>query len=179
MKQDEQLKSRSWDVRYGPEPFFFRQRFSGGSRWVAWTPKLSQLKTLVYSILDTFPDDVEVLLKLREKESDDRFSRYMGAVERKALVETIRRNEPFVFSDGGHQLCVKRPDTDEHIAFDDHGVLFIYSQSPQLVALCRSGGFRRQRRKLIFADGHYHVRPKGAVELGRALVSELGLESVE
>jgi hypothetical protein len=180
MTHDKRLKSRSWDANYNPHPFFFRQRYSGGFRLVAWTPELSQLKTLVYSILDTFPDSVEVLLKLREEEFSDQFSRYFGAVRRNDLVETIRRNESFVFSDGGNQLCVKRLDTDEHIALDDHGVLFVYySKSAQFVDLCRSNGFRRKRRKLIFADGHWHIRPKDSVSLGKGIVRELGLESVE
>jgi len=173
------VKSRSWDPNYNPRPFFFRQRYSGGFRLVAWTPELSQLKALVYSILDTFPDSVEALLKLREEEFSDRFSRYFGPVRRNDLVETIRRNESFVFSDGGNQLCVKRPDADDHIALDDHGILFIYSDSPHFIDLCRRHGFRRKRRKLIFADGHWHVRPKDSVILGKSIVRQLGLESVE
>jgi len=173
------LKSFAWARACGRGAFFFRQKHSGGFRLVAWTSELPQLKRLVYSILDTFPEEVEVLLKLREKEFDDRFSRYLGPVRRDKLIETMKVKEPFVFADGGSQLCVKRLDTDEFIALDDHGILFIYSDSPQFVDLCRRKGLKRQRRALIYAHDHWHIRRKDSVRVGRGLVKALGLELVD
>jgi hypothetical protein len=179
MKPDEKLKSRSWDANYSPGAFFFRHKYSGGSRLVAWTSDLSQLKKLVYSILDTFPEDVEVLLKARDEEFSDNFHRYYASAKLDEVTEAIRQNEAFVFSDGSQQFCIKRPDTDEHIALDDHGILFIYSDSKRFVELCRDYGFRRKKRKLIYANGHWHIRPGDSQNLAKKLIKELGLASVE
>ena len=177
MKRDEKLKSKSW-LEYNPDPFFFRQKYSGGFRLVAWTSKLRQLKKLVYSILDTFPENVDILLKIRDENYINKWHRYHSSANLNRLIETMKRNETFVFSDGDNQLCVKRPDTDEYITLDDHGVLFIYSESEQFVDICQRNGFTRKRRKLFYTNGHWHICPEDSESLGRKIIKELKLRPV-
>jgi hypothetical protein len=165
---------------YSPAPFYLvQQSDQGETRFVAWTSELRQLKQLIDRLLDTFPDQVEVLLKVDTGETADQdsiWNRYVGRASRKAVREALVNYERYVFQDGDNQLCVKRPDTDEYFALDHCGVLYVYSSSPQLADLCAGAGFARQHTAELISDaGHWRVSLKDGEQLREGLIHQLGL----
>lgn len=181
MTQDSYLKAAL--EGYAPAPFFFRQFHpDGDERWVSWTPKLGMLKETVYAILDSFPDDVEVLWKHydnEDAEGDPEWIRFMGTVRSSALKDTIRRHESFVFQDASNCLCVKRIDTGEYFALDHKGPLYLYSDSDWVPQLLTRLGHENRIEKLITDAGHWtRTRPDNA-ETRQAIATELNLSKVQ
>jgi hypothetical protein len=165
---------------YNPNAFFFKQEYSEGTRFVAWTPTLSQLKALVYDILKIFASDLEILLKVRIRGKDDEaWNRYYGEIEHSKLTDVLKNNELYVFQDGEHQLCVRDTGSGEYIALDDHDTLFIYSDFEQVMAICKKNGFENREEKLISETGHWHCELKDSAVLCQKLINALSLEPVE
>ena len=134
----------------------------------------------MYATLETFPNEVEVLLKLHEldDEGEERWARYYQQTTLHKVQEAIRSNEEYVFQDGFHQLCIKRPDNGEFIALDDHDVLFIYSGEEIFQNLCREAGFEERMDRLISEVEHWHHGPKDAEKLRDKFIKVLDLEAV-
>jgi len=124
---DENLKA--FEDKYAPSPFYFRQKYDNGFRYVAWTPRIGQLKQVIYDIIDNLSENLGILLKIGFEGNSDEFHRYYGEVTKANLMPIIKQHELYIFSDGGHQLCVRDLDTEEYIALDEHDILFIYSDS--------------------------------------------------
>ncbi|MHC4742312.1 MAG: hypothetical protein ACYS8Z_10390 [Planctomycetota bacterium] len=167
---------------YNPEPFYYKEAGEYGTRFVAWAGKLSQLKELVYSILEGYPEELEVLLSVNEDNHEDNsedWVRHYGDVSKYHLINFVQDNELYIFSGGDHQLCSRRYDTEEYIALDDHGVLFIYSDSEETGEICRANGFEKRHEKLILQASHCHFRPPDADTLRELLIQQLNLEEDE
>ncbi len=180
MNLEEKDKLKAIAKEYNLRPFFFRQKYSEGFRFVAWSSMLRQLKALVYDILKIFSGDIEILLKIRiQKEGEVDWDRYHGQIEHWKLAEVIKNNELYVFQDGEHQLCIRDSDTGEYIALDDHDILFIYSESEQVIHICEKNGFENREEKLISDFGHWHYSPKDSSALGEKFINDLSLEPVE
>lgn len=164
---------------YSPKPFFFKDEEDFGTRYVAWTSGLAQLKQLVHAILKEFPEEIEILFKLQLDSEKDKFKRYHGYLSKTLLLEVIHEYELYIFSDGMHQLCVRRKDTGEYFAIDDHGILFIYSDSEDTVDLCLENGFENRNEKLFFEQPHWHYSPSDSDNIRDIVIEKLSLKAVE
>ena len=162
---------------YDPPPFFFREEFQGNVRLVAWTSRLDHLKSAFYRIIESFPETVEVLFKVKIDSPDDadEWHRYYGRIAHGTLESGIRANELCVFQDGGNQLCVRIPDTPEYIALDDHNILFVYSQRPSFRQALVESGLKEQANPLLFEKPHWHVMPKDSDIHRERFINAIGL----
>lgn len=158
-------KGKAYREGYEPRPFAFRQIYSEGTRVAAWTADLGQLRRLLLAVLDEFPGDVEILFKTKTGAEEDDWQRYVGGVRKSALIDLLGPCEELVLSDGRSMLCVRRPDTREYLARDEHGILFLYLEGPRCLELCEQLGFENRVEEPIFAAPHWHVRPKAAEQM--------------
>jgi len=94
------------------------------------------------------------------------------------LIEVMRSVEERVFQDGGSMICVRRPETEEYIALDEHGTLFIYSSDSGYLSLCEQLGFENRENELLDAAPHWHVRPAHYKTQSRPFIKTLGLKHV-
>jgi hypothetical protein len=167
---------------YEPAAFYFRQSHPGGDeRWVSWTPSLKMLKDTVYAILESFPDDVDVLWKhydSEDAEGQPEWIRFCGTVAKSELIDSIRRYESFVFQDASNCLCVRRLDTDEYFALDHKGPLYIYSDSDWVPQLLARLGYENRIEKLITEGGHWSRTFPDNAETRSAIAARLHLEQV-
>lgn len=164
---------------YNPKPFFFKEEANFGSRYVAWTSDLNQLKNLVYTILQEFPEELDILFKQQKESKTDEFNRYHGYVSKILFTDILQEYELYLFSDGFHQLCVRREDTGEYIALDDHGILFIYSDSEHIAKICLNNNFENRNEKLIFKQPHWHYSPAGSEKTKDIVIQKLSLKAVD
>lgn len=172
---------KAWAKEYDEAPFFFEESSVSGQRLVAWSEEPEQITRAFYSIIDLFPQTLDVLLKIslgREPGGKPLWARYQGVVAREHLLQVLKGNETYVFSDGMHQLCLKNPTTDHYLAFDDHGIFFLYSPSRDEVELFRSLGFEERCAKPIYKIPHFQHTPPDSEKLEIKFVSDLGLEKV-
>jgi hypothetical protein len=172
---------KAWAKQYQESPFFFEETSEFGSRLAAWTEDAGQVKRTFYAVLDEFPQIVDILLKIctnRSPDGETEWSRFHGVVDRKLLTGTVRENEVYVFTDGMHQLCIKDPESERYLAFDDHSIFFFYEYTAADVEIFRSHGFEHRTAKLLYSTPHYQITPPNSEKLERKFVTELGLEKV-
>ena len=179
MRNPENNYLKAWAPEYNETPFFFEEKSDRGTRLVAWSEESQQTQQALYSIIESLPWDVDVLLKIcvgNDANSKPLWSRYHGNISRSRLIEAIQANEKYVFSDGMHQLCAKDPESDRYLAFDDHGVFFLYSPLPSDAAIFRTLGFEERYAEPIFGNPHYQCAPPGSEQMEQKFLAALQLE---
>ena len=165
---------------YSPNPFTFRQVSEHGTRVVAWTGNIQQLKRGLLAALERFPDTVEILLKTETDAASERggWRRFLGMTDKPTLVDLASACEQLVFSDGGSILCIRRVDTGEYLALDEHGILFVYSSDTAFMRVLEQIGFERRVEALLYEAAHWHIRPPKCEEQEQWFIDRLGLEYV-
>ena len=174
---------KAWSGEYEERPFFFEEKSDLGTRLIAWSEEPEQTQRAFFAIIDTLPWDMAVLLKIcvgrNEEQHKSYWARYHRVLNRSELIRAIQANEKYVFSDGMHQLCLKDPEGDRCLAFDDHGILFIYSPQPSDAELFRGLGFEERYVEPLYAKPHYQITPKNSEAMQQKFVADLQLETVE
>jgi hypothetical protein len=173
-------KSKALREGYLPEPFVFRQVSDQGVRVVAWSSDLQRLKRGVLATLERFPNAVEVLFKTQTNGDGERdgWRRFVGMTDKATFIDLATTCEQLVYSDGGNTICIRRPDTGEYLALDEHGILFVYSSDPGFLKALEQVGFENRVEPLLFEAPHWHIRPPRAEELEQWFIKRLALEYV-
>ena len=170
---------KAWAEEYTEAPFFFEQESKYGPRLVAWSEEPDQTKQAFYAIVERLPQAVEVLLKIsvgKSPEEKPLWTRYMGTVDRHELVRIVKENETYVFSDGMHQLCLKDPGSDRYLAFDDHGIFFLYLPLSEDMEIFKTLGFENRRAEPIFGVPHFQHTAADSEKMEMNFITKLGLE---
>ena len=179
MNDELELKTRG--DGYDPAPFYFAEETDNFSRFVAWTSSSTQLRDIVYLIIDLFPSELELLLKIHgDPEIDDAdWHRYYGKTTRTKLVTTLSNNEVCAFEDGGNQLCIRRSDTGEYITLDDHSILFMYTNSKAIEEVLKSSGLIEGKNDLINGVRHWHYVPEDVDRIRSKFINQLHLREID
>jgi hypothetical protein len=170
---------KAWAKEYEEAPFFFEQKSDHGSRLIAWSEEPDQTRRAFYAIIESLPWEVEVLLKISvDRSPDDKplWSRYHGSFNRSHLIKIIQANEDYVFSNGMHQLCLKDPESDRYLAFDEHGIFFLYSPRDGDADLFKSLGFESRYAEPLYGIPHFQHTGPDAETMEMKFITELGLE---
>jgi hypothetical protein len=154
---------KAWAREYEEAPFYFEQKSERGSRLIAWSEEPNQTQRALYAIIENMPWEVEILLKICAPSEDagkPLWSRFHGSVSRAQLTKAISENEHYVFSDGSHQLCVKDPESHRYMAFDEHGIFFVYAPREEDANLFRNLGFENRYAEPLYGIPHFkHIVP--------------------
>jgi hypothetical protein len=173
---------KAWAKEYEEAPFFFSEKSDQGARrLVAWTEESTQTQQAFYAIIEKLPWELDLLLKIcvgHGQKEKPLWARYHGLVNQSQLIHAIQENELYIFSDGMHQLCLKDPQSDRYLAFDDHGVFFLYSPLPEDVELFQSLGFNQRHAELIFSAPHFQCTPPDSDKLEKKFMTALKLKQV-
>jgi hypothetical protein len=152
---------------------------NAGGRLIAWSEEPDQTQRALYAIIESFPWEVEVLVKIYAPSEDaDKplWSRFHGSVSRSELTKAIHENEHYIFSDGTHQLCVKDPKTDRYMAFDEHGIIFIYAPREEDADIFGNLGFENRYAEPLFSIPHFkHIVPDSE-KMEMKFITALGLQ---
>lgn len=174
---------KAWAKDYEETPFFCDQKSeSGQHRLIVWSEDLDQTKRAFYAIAEHLPQIVDVLLKISigtGEENRPLWTHYQGYIARDQVLNAARTNERYIFSDGMHQICLKDPDSDRYLAFDDHGILFVYSPLPTDFELFNALGFENRRAKPHYMVPHYQITDPDSKEMELKFIDNLGLEKVD
>lgn len=170
---------KAWAREYEEAPFFFEQQSSRGPRLVAWSEESDQTKKAFYAVLERLPEKIDVLLKISVSESTKEkplWARYCAVVARDQLLKVVKAHEQYVFSDGMHQLCLKDPDSGRYLAFDDHGIFFLYSPLPEDVELFKKLGFENRFADPLYGAPHFQHTNADSEKMEMKFITALGLE---
>jgi hypothetical protein len=183
MRDSENNKLKAYAREYEETPFFFEKTSEHGAMLVAWSGDRQQVQSAFYEIVERLPWDVNVLLKIAVGEGPSSnkplWVRYHDRVDRSRLIMAIENNAEYIFSDGMHQLCVKDPESDRYLAFDDHGIFFLYQPLLEDTEFFETLGFKQRKAKLLFEIPHFHVTPGNSEELAKKFIAELQLHMAE
>ena len=169
---------KAWAKDYDEKPFSFVEAAEHGKRLIAWSENEDQIKKAFYGLLDSFPTEVEVLLKISLKtDSNEKplWTRYHGQIDRWKLFKIVSENECYVFSDGMHQFCIKDKDSGRYLAFDEHGIFYLYGPSAEDIKFFEQLGFENRYAEPIFSIHHFQHVPKDPEKLEMKIVADLGL----
>ena len=169
---------------YSPSPFFFRDEHpSGVARWVAWPGSIEGLRDLFYSVISVFPDEVDVLFKVRQwdegESGEEVWRRFHGTCNLDRLVEVVSEHEGMVFQDGHLQLCVMCGGGGDYLAIDDHGLFFLYTEDDGFATVCHDLGWEERRDELLGQQPHFHGSSDAFAEERGRFIDQLGLRAVE
>jgi len=169
---------------YSPVPFFFRDEYAPGAfRWVAWPGSVAGLKELFYRVIGFLPDEVNVLLKVRQwgesEPGEERWWRFHATCSRERLVEAVGEHEGLVFQDGDVQLCVMCGPGGDYLAVDDHGLFFLYTEDEGFAVLGHKLGLEERREALIGDQPHGHLSSDVFAGERARFAEELGLLPVD
>jgi hypothetical protein len=168
---------------YEETPFFFEKTSERGTMLVAWSGDRQHVRSAFYAIVERLPWDVNVLLKIAVAEGPSSnkplWVRYHDRVDRSRLIKAIENNEEYIFPDGMHQLCVKDPESDRYLAFDDHGIFFLYQPLLEDAEFFETLGFKQRKAKLLFEIPHFHITPRNSEGLAKKFIAELQLDMAE
>jgi hypothetical protein len=169
---------------YDPAPFFFRDEYQpGAARWVAWSGSAERLSDLFYRVIGAFPDEVDVLFKVRRwaqgEPGEERWQRYHGECSLTALVDVVGEHEGMVFRDGDIQLCVMCGGGGDYLVVDDHGLFFLYTEDDGFAALCRKLGLEERREALLGQQPHWHASSDVFEQEQEQFITRLELQAVE
>jgi hypothetical protein len=74
---------------------------------------------------------------------------------------------------------VKDPECDRYLAFDDHGIFFLYQPLLEDAEFFETLGFKQRKAKLLFEIPHFHITPRNSEGLAKKFIAELQLDMAE
>jgi hypothetical protein len=180
------ITSKAVAPEYHPEPFYFVQTSnSGATRIPCWSQDPAPLAEVILELLHLFPEQVDVLIKVRidppsvDREDDDEWNRFHGFAKNRVVQTAFAKFRKFLLCDSTHQFMVRNPDTGEYFAFDDYGVLWIYSENTKVVEVLTTRGFIKQVQPLIYEGAVWKFTAPNSSSQLRSLVDFLMLVEVQ
>jgi hypothetical protein len=181
-----EIRSKAVAPDYHPGPFYFVQSSETGAiRIPCWSQDPSPLGEIMLEILQLFPEEVGILIKARLEspheysKSDDEWIRYHGYSHKRAVQTAFAKFRKFLLRDSTHQFMARNPDTGEYFAFDDYGILWIYSENAKFRDILTSHKFLEKFQPLIYEGSVWKFIAPDSQDQLRELVDFLMLEEVQ
>jgi hypothetical protein len=180
------IDSKAVSPDYNPGPFYFVEASETGEiRMPCWSLDPDPLMEIMLELLKAFPEDVGVLIKARVETSltqpkEDEWLRFFGYCNKRTVQNAVVRFRKFIQCDSTHQFMVRNTDTGEYLAFDDYGILWIYSENPKFKEILQGRGFSEKKGQPLINEGPTWrlTAPDSAGQL-RQLVDLLMLHEAE
>jgi len=68
----------------------------------------------------------------------------------------MTKHEAVIFHHGFHDLMIRKVDSGDYIVFDEHGLIFIYTDQDYTDVLSKLGAAYKPKQKLIYELNHWH-----------------------
>jgi hypothetical protein len=155
-------------------PFYLIQAKGSDKRFVVSFQDGEKIKLFLSKFIDESADSLQV--KIRDFEDHENPVDFTGKVTKEDFKVALNEYEDVIIHDGYHDLMIRRPETGDYIAFDEHGLIFIYTQYNYSTILEDFGLTYKADEKLIYQFDHWHCRSANGRNDLNKLVKELQLE---
>jgi hypothetical protein len=138
-------------------------------------------KEMIKKFLHLFIDNSVLDLQIRICESDNCESRFdvESQINKSKIKDILDKFENFIFHDGYHDLMIRRPETGDYVVFDEHGLIFIYTNDDYSNILEQLGLTYKPYAKVICQYDHWHFRAANGPQDLINLINEFGLTGEE
>jgi hypothetical protein len=171
MTSEQPIKSAS--NAFKSTPFYLIQSNGPDKRFVAYFENKQNIRSFLLSFVNNAVDKLQI--KIRDFDNPDNPRDFEGDVSKQQLRSVLDKYEELIFHDGYHDLMIRLPETGDYVAFDEHGLVFIYTDADYSDILKTCGLTHQPDQKLVYQYEHWHYRPKNAREDLKSLIKELGL----
>lgn len=172
MTTDKPIKCAS--KYFKTSPFYLIQSNGADKRFVVSFQDGEKIKLFLTIFIDSSDSDLQV--KIRDFRDHENPIDFDGTVTKAKLTSALHKYAEVIFHDGFHELMLMSPNTGDYIAFDEHGLVFIYTKYNYAGALNKYGLTYKASEKLIYEFDHWHYRSAYGREDLNQLINELGLE---
>ena len=150
------------------KPFYLIESNGAEKRYVVSLIDKTKIRTLLAGFINQSKHSVEI--KVIDLDSPDHPTDYSGELSKSRLHELMTEHEDVIFHNGYHDLMFRNPDTGDYIAFDEHGLIFIYTNEDYSAILKNLEAEYRPNEKLIYELNHWHYcLPEGQKKLAEMI----------
>jgi hypothetical protein len=158
-------------------PFYLIQINNSEKRYVVSFQDIEKIRSFILHFAGKAKGDLQI--KIRDFSDRGNPVDYTGTVTLEKLKEVLEAYEELLFHNGYHDLMLRLPESGEYIAFDEHGLMFIYTRGEYKPLLESMNIPFKPEEKLIYEFDHWHYSPANGKEDLRKLITELNLLALD
>lgn len=149
---------------FNNNPFYLIQSNEPDRRYVVSMQDKIRIRTLLAGFINVSNNDI--LVKIRNAENPDKPEDYSGFSSKSKLHVLMTKHENVIFHNGYHDFMLKNTETGDYIVFDEHGLVFIYTNKDYSEILKNLEVEFKPEEKLIYEFNHWHYcLPEGREKL--------------
>ena len=171
MTTNRPIKSAAKDFK--TDPFYLIQYNGPDKRIVASFQNKNNIKAFLRTFIENTKGEVNV--KITDLKDYDDPQDFDGMVAKEKMNSSLNNYDDFLFHDGYHELTLMNPDNSDLIAFDEHGLIFIYADTDYTTILENFGLTLKPNEKLIYEFDHWHYRPADGQKVLAKIITDLKL----
>lgn len=156
------------------EAFYLIQSNGMDKRYVVSLRDKIRIRTLLAGFINQSENEIQI--KIRDLDNPDNPIDYFGLLGKLKLHELMTKHEDVIFHNGYHDLMLKNSNSGDYIAFDEHGLIFIYTNQDYSEILKNLDAEYKPEEKLIYEFNHLHYcLPEGREKLAD-MIKDFALE---
>jgi len=171
------LPIKATSREFTKEPFFLIQSNGTEKRYVVSLRNKIRIKILLSGFINQSKNEIQI--KIRDFESYDKPIDYIGSLSKIKLHELMTKHEETIFHNGNHVLMLKNSESGDFIVFDEHGLIFIYTNQDYTDILIKLGAKYSPKQKLIYEFNHWHFCIEESEKKLKEMIKDFELEIEE
>lgn len=169
---DQPIKATSKE--FTSAPFYLVQSNGSDKRYVVSLRDSFSIRLLLAGFINRCQKEVQ--LKVRDLDLPEKPIDYSAVLLKNELHALMTKHEEVIFHNGYHDLMIRNPDSGEYMAFDEHGLVFIYTDGDYREILKNLKVAYRPDEKLLYEFEHWHYSlPDGRKKLDE-MIKDFGLK---
>jgi len=163
-------------VNYKVEPFFIIQTNGIDQRYVASFQNIEKLKKFMLDFNEKSSNENQIRFHhLLDAEKPDI---YTGLISKENFVEMLDKYNDMIIYYGFHDLMLRNSETGDYFAFDEHGLIYIYSVEDYKQILEEYGLEFKENQELNFESDHEHLSKVTDKQDLLSLIKEYKLQKI-
>lgn len=139
---------------FAQAPFYLIQSNGTDKRYVVSLSDKTRIRTLMAGFANQSENEVQV--KVMDLDNPEDPIEYSGSLSKSKLHELMSKHEDVIFHHGYHDFMLRNPDSGDYVVFDEHGLIFIYTNRDYSEILENLQAQFKLTEKLIYEFNHWH-----------------------
>lgn len=158
---------------FNPDDYFLIQTNEDDKRYIISSQNKEKLHKIITDFLEQINDTVQIQLVVINEEDEEQF---FGDLNKNETLTILSKHSEVIFHHGFHDLMLRNPESGDYIAFDEHGLIFIYSNLDFRDYLNKLEIQYLPNEKIIYELNHLHYSIPNGNKLLNKLIEDLRLK---